>query len=66
MFRRLVDMLTRRPPPPHDERSRKAAQLDTLEGDVRDVALHVDRLVPHAAPLRRELDRAVRVIQAHR
>ena len=56
-LRRLIDVVMRRPSPPHDERSVKADELAQLTENVRDVASHVDRIVPSGSPLRGQLER---------
>lgn len=56
-LRRALDVVLRRPPPPHDERSMKADELASLTDEVRDVVSHVDRIVPQSPLLRGQLER---------
>lgn len=56
-LRRLFDMLTHRPAPPHDERSIRAVQLREAETETARTLERIDKLVP--APYRRVRSQAV-------
>lgn len=54
-WRRLLDVLLRRPAPPDDERSIKAERLDELTDETIRTLDRVDQAVPHRyARIRRE------------
>jgi len=60
MWRRIVEMILRRPSPPQDERSIKSEQLDELEAEVRDTNADARRL-QRAARFRLDSYRRVRL-----
>jgi len=51
MWRRVIDLLARRPAPPDDERSTKAIQLNGLERDVRETNRRISAIAVEAKRL---------------